>query len=106
VLDSPPSNIDGFLSRDKWVSSIHPSTNISNKCCFSSPGKPYCVAVFLSKLTQLSQGNKVLGVPSSNMMVYFWEKHGFLKISWIVLFGTNVCFSPLKTLTGRQYSFQ
>jgi hypothetical protein len=58
------------------------------------------------KLIQFWQGHKVLHAPASNFMIFFWEIHVLLQLSWIVLPGTKWAFLTLENLIGRQSFFQ
>jgi hypothetical protein len=49
VLGAEPSNIDGFLLRDTYVSSTHLNMPICNKMSDSSLFKDHIQDVFLSK---------------------------------------------------------
>jgi hypothetical protein len=62
--------------------------------------------LFLSKLTQFSQINNVLTLMLLTQLVFYWEIHVFLLLSWIGLFGANWVMSTLKHINCRKYSFQ
>jgi hypothetical protein len=49
VVDSSPSNIDGIISRDKYVSSTQLNKPIWNKMCVVNFEIPVWQPVFLSK---------------------------------------------------------
>jgi hypothetical protein len=66
MLGAPPLNIDAFLLWGTYVSSTQLNWPVWNKFSISSPWKPDGKAEFLTK-TKLSQCNKVLYAPASNL---------------------------------------
>jgi hypothetical protein len=67
VIDVHATNIECFPSRDSCVSSTQLSRPIWSKLSVSPHENLDGQAVFLSTLTQFSQGNKVLDAPPSNL---------------------------------------
>jgi hypothetical protein len=67
VLDVPPSNIDGFLSRDAYVSSTQMNWPVAKKCPILMFSNPFILHVFLQNVSKVSQGNNVLDDPPSNL---------------------------------------
>jgi hypothetical protein len=69
-IDAPVSNIHGFLSIDICVSASLLNRPIWNKTCISPHWKSWWWQYSFQKLTQLSQGNKVLDASPSNIDVF------------------------------------
>jgi hypothetical protein len=58
VPDAPASNLDGFLWRDKYVSSTQMNRPIWNKMCISPPENPGGQAVTVSKTNSILTGKE------------------------------------------------
>jgi hypothetical protein len=95
VLYVPPSNIDGFLLRDTYVSSSHVNRSIWNKICDSSLLNLDRLEVFLSKKTQFSQGNKVIDGATSIISAFFWRDTCVSTIHLDGLIWNKMCISIL-----------
>jgi hypothetical protein len=118
VLDSATSHVDSFFGE------IHVFLQLSwiglcgAKRADLHPEKRKIQEVFLSKLTHILQGNKVLHVPASNTNGFLQGIHLFFHISWIGWFGIKWAFLHLESydlqdlflsktnsfLTGKQWA--
>jgi hypothetical protein len=70
-----PSNIDGLLSRDTYVSSTQMNWPIETKRLILLFLNPYMLDVFPQNLSKFSQGNNVLDDPPSNLGGLSFERH-------------------------------
>jgi hypothetical protein len=95
-LESAASHIDSFFGE------IHVFLQLSWIGLFGAkradlhPEKCKIQQVFLSKVTHILQGNKVLDAAASNTNGFLQDLHLFLHISWIGLFGTKWAFLHLE----------
>jgi hypothetical protein len=107
VLDAPPYNINVLLWRDTCVSIILLNRHIRKKWGFIPQENSDGGAVSFQKLAQFSWGKNILDAQPSNLHAFFWEiYHVFQQCAKKSYSRQNVRFYPLKTLKGRQYSFQ
>jgi hypothetical protein len=75
VLDAAPSNKDGILWRDTWVSSFTWIIIFGAERAYihlETPKKPKVQEILLQTLTQFSQGNNVLNATLSNIDGFLW----------------------------------
>jgi hypothetical protein len=85
VLDAATSSID-FLWRDTCVSSLSWIGLFGKNEHISTNKTMICRKYYFQKLTQFSKGKYVLDAPALTHMVFFWEIHVFLQLSWTGLF--------------------
>jgi hypothetical protein len=101
VLHVPPSNIDGFLSRDTYVSSTQLNRPSWNKMCDSSLLDPDRLEVFLSKNFNSHKDTRCYMIRLLTEMLFFQEVHVFLQLSLTVLFGTKCAFLHFENPEGQ-----
>jgi hypothetical protein len=98
VQDAASSSIDDFLWRDTCVSSTQLNRSFWNKMILYPPWNFDLQEVFLSKTNSILTWKHVLDSHGCNTMVFFWEVHVFLLLSWIGLFVGNRAYLHQETL--------
>jgi hypothetical protein len=89
VLDTPASNIDGFLYRDHVFLQLSEQAYLEQNETFSTFKTMIFSKYSFQKLTQFSQENKVLPAAATNIDGNFGGIHVFLQLSRTGLFGTK-----------------
>jgi hypothetical protein len=106
VLDSLSSNINDSLTRVQCFFHSLDCYDLEQRWCFSPMKILRSRQYFFKKLTQFTVLNKVLDPLASNINDSLPRATVLLPFTWMGGYSKKVMFSPMKTLRGRQYSFQ